>query len=302
VLLAVLIAALTAMSFAQRPAAEPFIPVSVWYPPNADVDAMRRDFTLIRNAGFNAVTTWTTWKEGEPRQGVYSLLGIDRVIAVAAENDLKVLVQVLSAPAPSWAGDVPNLDASRFFDYVRRRVASQTSVVAVDQTSSAPTTGEFRAIVDGGEGSVSVRKARKLLWSALTDGVSRFGVMDRSTPASQSVLTLGGVAGVIARNAALFAPLKPRRLTAGDVTIDGEGPVTVSVLESMQALVIVAFNHATAVRKMRITFAPGFPEAIWQNMEEGTTVNLVAGPRGPFLDYTFAPEDVLVLAIAKRWR
>ena len=300
-LLAVLLVALTPLSIAQRITTEPFVPISVWYPATADVEAMRRDFTLIRHAGFTAVTTWISWNDGEPRRGAYNLLGIDRIIAVASEADLKVLVNVYPEPEPAWKTDGTNALAGQFYEYVRRRIASHPSVIAVEYSSSRSIAGQ-RAIVDDGEGSISLRQARKALWSAVARGLWRFGVMDRREPASSSVLALGEVAGVITRNAALFAPLKPRKLSADEVTVAGGGPVSVDLLESPDALVIVAINHAPAVRKVTITFAPGFPEAVWQNMEEGNSVEFVAGRNGPFLEHSFAPEDVLVLAIRKNVR
>ena len=51
-----------------------------------------------------------------------------------------------------------------------------------------------------------------------------------------------------------------------------------------------------------MTFSRDTPEAIWQNMETGASVNFVAGPDGPTYTHSFAPRDVLVLMIRKSLR
>jgi hypothetical protein len=299
VLPAVVLAAVTTCASAQTISVEPFVPISVWYPASEDVNAIRRDFTLIRNAGYNAITTWIAWKDGEPRRGAYNLLGIDRVIAVASETGLKVVVDVYPEPEPSWKTDGTNALAGQFYDYVRRRIGTHPAVIAVDYARSPRDIADHRAIVDGREGSMTPRQARRHLWTAMVSAVGPFGFMDRQQPAGKAVLALGEVAAVITRNSALFAPLRMQPLKTGDLRVDG-GPVSVNVLESPDAIVLVAINHSPQVRKARLTFAPGFPEAIWQNMEEGTAVQFVMGIDGPSLEHTFAPEDVLVLAIRKR--
>lgn len=88
-----------------------------------------------------------------------------------------------------------------------------------------------------------------------------------------------------------------------DVRIDGgAGSVEARFLESADALVLVAINHADTPQKVTFTFAPDMPEAVWQNMETGAAVNFVAGPDGPTYARAFAPRDVLVLMIRKRLR
>ena len=110
----------------------------------------------------------------------------------------------------------------------------------------------------------------------------------------------------ITRNVALYAPLRPRlsRAEAPDVTVSGNDPsITARLLESHDALLLVAINHdAAQPREVTLTFSEAMPEAIWQNMLTGAAVNFVAGPTGPVYTRTFPPRDVLVLMIRKRWK
>lgn len=88
-----------------------------------------------------------------------------------------------------------------------------------------------------------------------------------------------------------------------DVRIDAAGGlVEARFLESADALLLIAINHGDAPQKVIMTFPPDVPEAIWQNMETGAAVNFVAGPTGPTYTRSFAPRDVVVLMIRKRWR
>ncbi len=284
----------------QRITVEPFVPISAWYPPSAHVDGLKRDFALIRQAGFNAVTTWVTWQDGEPRRGAYNLLNLDRLIAVSSEAGLKVQVLVHTDPEPSWKTEGTNASAGQFYEYVRRRALANPAVIVV--THAPAGTALDRATVGRRSGSLSPRQSRKALWSAFATGSRRFGFMDPDDPVSPAVLALGETAGVITRNPALFAPLVPRMLLEGEVSIAGGDKVSVHILESADAIAIIGINHATEVRKVTITFPPEIPEAIWQNMEDGIAVHFVMGNKGPVLEHTFAPEDVLVLAIRKKLR
>ena len=90
---------------------------------------------------------------------------------------------------------------------------------------------------------------------------------------------------------------------APEVRIDGAaGSVEARFIESSDALVLVAFNHAETAQKVTMTFTPDTQEAVWQNIETGAAVNFVAGPAGPAYTHSFAPRDVLVLTIRKKLR
>jgi hypothetical protein len=118
-------------------------------------------------------------------------------------------------------------------------------------------------------------------------------------PETGDMRTLMETAGVITRNQALFAPLI---LRAEPAAVTPKGPVTVRILESAEAIVIVGLNDSADTHRVKIAFPPDVPEAIWQEMEAGHSVNFVMEKTGPTYTRTFAPQDVLVLAIRKRLR
>jgi hypothetical protein len=110
-------------------------------------------------------------------------------------------------------------------------------------------------------------------------------------------------AGQLTRNAALYATLRPREGGDSDVRVTGAGgAVEATFLESADAVLFVAANRSPDTRTAELQFSPATPEAIWQNMLTGTSVNFVAGPQGPTYSHTFAPHDVLVLMIRTKWR
>jgi beta-galactosidase len=88
-----------------------------------------------------------------------------------------------------------------------------------------------------------------------------------------------------------------------EIRIDGApGLVEARFLESSDAIVLIAINHAEVEQQVTFSFGPDVPEAIWQNMETGAAVNFVQGPSGPTYARTFAPRDVMVLVRGKRLR
>lgn len=79
----------------------------------------------------------------------------------------------------------------------------------------------------------------------------------------------------------------------------GGGSVQARFLESADALVLIAINHAASARTVTFRFTPEIPEAIWQNMESGASISFVQGPDGLTYKHAFAPRDALVLAIRR---
>lgn len=291
----------------QPPAVEPFVGIGIWYagpgalPPGTaftDVDALRSDLALTRRAGFNAITSWISWREAEPERGSRSLAGLERLAAAAAAADLKVQVLAYMSPAPGWAGGDAGA-ASGFVDYLAKRMSLQPAVLGVTgiTNSSEPVRGR----IDVSPGTAPV--ARLAMWAELARGGRFVSFAGADHPLSPAVLSLGETAGVVTRNQALFTPLRPR--PGGVVDIAGDetsARVEIQLLESTHALVIVGLNHAATPRTARITFSPDIPEAIWQNLETGTAVSFVMGKSGPVLEHTFAPRDALVLMIRKTLR
>jgi len=88
-----------------------------------------------------------------------------------------------------------------------------------------------------------------------------------------------------------------------EIRIDGApGRVEARFLESSNAIVLIAINHGDTAERVTFRFGPDIPEAIWQNMETGASVNFVQGPDGPTYAHTFAARDVMVLVRGKRLR
>src|SRR6185503_3295361 len=75
---------------------------------------------------------------------------------------------------------------------------------------------------------------------------------------------------------------------APEIGIDGgAGRVEARFLESSNAIVLIAINHADTAERVTFKFGPDVPEAIWQNMETGAAVNFVQGPNGPTYAHAF---------------
>jgi beta-galactosidase len=88
-----------------------------------------------------------------------------------------------------------------------------------------------------------------------------------------------------------------------EIRIDGApGLVEARFLESSEAILLIAINHGDAPQRVTFAFGSDIPEAIWQNMETGASVNFVQGPDGPTYAHSFAPRDVMVLVRGKRLR
>jgi beta-galactosidase len=88
-----------------------------------------------------------------------------------------------------------------------------------------------------------------------------------------------------------------------EIRIDGAaGLVEARFLESSEAILLIAINHGDTAQRVTFAFGPDIPEAIWQNMETGASVNFVQGPDGPAYAHTFEPRDVMVLVRGKRLR
>ena len=98
-------------------AAEPFVPISVWYgggkarapmlerDPRAKKELWRKDVKAIRSLGFNTIRTWIDWASAEPEEGKYNLATLDVLADLAQEEGLRMLVQVYSETAPDWVGE-----------------------------------------------------------------------------------------------------------------------------------------------------------------------------------------------------
>ncbi len=165
------------------------------------------------------------------------------------------------------------------------------------------------------EGEVHVRSAatprdlRLWGWTAMLRGARAVGfyawsdlVDERGAPNAHG-RTAGEFAGVVSRNPALFAPLRPAAAAAGGagVLVSGAaGEIEAGFLQSRDALLLIAVNHASAPQEAVFAFPPGTKQEFWQNMETGDMVSFAMGQAGPILTHPFAARDVLVLMIRTR--
>jgi hypothetical protein len=291
----------------QQAQPEPFIAIGIWYgggqaqPPATgatDLETFRSELALIRRAGFNSITTWINWRDAEPQRGAYAFAGIERLIAAAAQNDLKVDVRVFTDRPPAWASALP-AERERFTSYAAKRLRLGAQVRAVEPADGD--NGVSKAIRVGRNARTPI-EARMDFWAAIARGAQAVTFLDVDGGAGPSVLSLGETIGIVTRNEALFAPLRARKGGIRDVSGGSGAPVDVRLLESADALVIIGINYSTNVQKVTINFTPEIPEAIWQNLETSTSVNFVMGRSGPFLEHTFSPRDTLVLMIRKKLR
>lgn len=117
--------------------------------------------------------------------------------------------------------------------------------------------------------------------------------------------------GTLVRNAADGSRSSLTRLQAlvaaagiaPDIRIDGApGLVEARFLESPDAFLLVAINHAATPQTVTLHFTPDTPEAIWLNIETGAEVHFVLRADGPSYRHTFPPRDVMLLVRAKRLR
>jgi len=305
-MIALVLALALLLSFSpQRSPEEPFVEVGVWYAgpgvkppevPAGDLEAVRRDLAAIRRAGFNGITTWIAWRDAEPREGGFALTSLERLVAAAVEADLKISVVVYDDPVPGWAASRPGA-ASQFVAYLSKRLSLRPGILRVVQQSAALDAPPARITVRPG----TAPDARLAMWSQVARGARAIAFAGSETPLPPDLFALGETAGVITRNQALFAPLRPRNGGVTNISGESGGPrVEVRLLESAEALMIVGLNYAPAPRTVTMSFAADIPEAIWQNLETGTAVSFVMGKTGPSLEYTFGPRDALILMIGKR--
>ncbi len=94
----------------------PFVPVAVWYgggkarapmlepDPASRKELWRADLKKIKAAGFNTVRCWIDWASAEPKEGQYHFETLDVLSDLAAEEGLRLVVQVYMDSAPDWLG------------------------------------------------------------------------------------------------------------------------------------------------------------------------------------------------------
>lgn len=94
-----------------------FFPFSVWYSggdarapmvpsvaPGQDVQSWLKDLKQIKALGFNTVRTWVSWADDEPEEGKYDFTHLRKLMGLANQVGLKVIIQVYVDAAPDWVG------------------------------------------------------------------------------------------------------------------------------------------------------------------------------------------------------
>jgi hypothetical protein len=139
-------------------------------------------------------------------------------------------------------------------------------------------------------------------WSALARGARGILFDDWAALArnTRALAAAAEFAEAVTRNAALYAPLRPRVTDLRSA--DPAGMVEVRMLESTAAFVLIAINHTGSRQTLDIGFPPDIPEAIWRNMTTGASVSFIMGADGPTYKRSLAPYDVIVLAINRALR
>lgn len=260
-----------------------------------DVELLRRDLTQIRRARYNAITTWIPWREAEPEQGNLRIDGTINLIAEAASRDLPVVVRVLTSAAPAWARKDPEA-SGRFIEAVRAKLSAIRGVVRVEPESGSA------APIDLLAGPSGFARNRLAFWTAIARGEKHVTLIDPAGGAGPELLAFSETAGVVTRNVALFGPLLPRTQGVRQVSGGSGASVEVRLLEARDVIMFIALNRAAAPQNVRIAFDPDVPEAIWQNLETGATMNFVMTKDGPALETTLAPHDALVLVTSRKLR
>jgi hypothetical protein len=427
---------------------DPAISIGVWYGgpdveasdvvrrPWEQADAWMRDLVAIRSAGFNSVTTWTSWGHAEPIQGRYRFDALEQMLRLAGDAGLRAIVEIFPEPAPEWHTGPPcaagsTLPAMLVAADTRARPHASfgeliVPIVPGDDECRAPraltpkpagrapmTPAELGAALDllragadrHGAWRVSRLQAaqdvagdrrgpevtdadvRLWAWAAFARGARGIAfdswprMVDATGAPTRTALAAGAFAADLTRNMRLFASVEPRptrvailytggpipqvfhrgvfdrnihvdlvqpgellsgaasRYTvllaegdqppvvrqalkvfestggrvltnpaalddiAPDIRIDGAaGLVEARFLESPDAWLIVALNHADTPQKVTLGFGPEIPEAIWVDMDTGNSVSFVQAKDGPTLTHTFPARDVLVLVRSKRLR
>ena len=301
-LLSICIAAHTPAAERQAGSVEPLLVAAAYAGPGAkpprtalaDPEILRRDLGRIRQAGYNAILTWITWEQVEPLKGTFLLEGTTHLVAAAAAQELPVVVRIVTSTAPAWAQAEPG-SADRFVEGVQTRLSSLRGVVAVEREASGP------AVIDLLPAASGLARNRLAFWTAVARGSKRVSLTDPAGGAGLDLLAFGETAGVVTRNQALFAPLQSRPHGVRQVSAAGAS-VEVRLLESRDVIMIIALNRSALPRTARITFDPDIPEAIWQNLETGATVNFVMTKDGPVLEHTFAAHDAVLLMTGRKLR
>ena len=82
----------------------PFLPCGAQYyrAPTPPPSEWEKDLRSMAANGFNTVKYWVCWRSNEPRENEYDFSDIDRLMDLAHENGLSVILNVIFDTAPAW--------------------------------------------------------------------------------------------------------------------------------------------------------------------------------------------------------
>ena len=61
-----------------------------------------RDIKGFAAQGFNTLKIWAVWRTNNPREGVYDFSDLARLMDLAQENGVKVIINAILDAAPAW--------------------------------------------------------------------------------------------------------------------------------------------------------------------------------------------------------
>ena len=70
--------------------------------PTPQPDKWQRDLASMRDAGFNMIKIWAQWRWNNPKEGEFDFSDLDRLMDLAAENNLKVVINTIFDVPPAW--------------------------------------------------------------------------------------------------------------------------------------------------------------------------------------------------------
>ncbi len=65
-------------------------------------ESWESDLRNIRECGFNTIKIWAQWRRNNPQKGVYDFSDLQRLLDIAAENSLKVDINLIMDVTPVW--------------------------------------------------------------------------------------------------------------------------------------------------------------------------------------------------------
>jgi beta-galactosidase len=81
-----------------------FLPFGAQYyrAPTPTPDQWERDLDRFRDHGFNTLKIWAQWRWNNPRDGEYDFSDLQRIMDLAAERGLRVIINAIYDVAPAW--------------------------------------------------------------------------------------------------------------------------------------------------------------------------------------------------------